>query len=63
VEDHASIGHAGCVAVAAPSDEELEAAVDQVRHATGQSRPALRRLYGDQATAYTCTLPPCRGLR
>jgi hypothetical protein len=23
----------------------------------------LRRLYGDQASAYTCTLPLCRGLR
>ena len=32
-------------------------ACDVVLHAAGQSRLALRRLYGDQASAYTCTLP------
>ena len=45
------------------SEEELVAACDVVQHAAGQSRLALRRLYGDQASAYTCTLPLCRGLR
>jgi len=39
------------------------AVCDAVQHAAGQSRLALRRLYGDQASAYTCTLPLCRGLR
>ena len=34
---------------------------DMVPHAAGQSRLALRRLYGDQAAAFTCTLPLCRG--
>jgi len=34
-----------------------------VQHSAGQSRLMLRRLYGDQASAYTCTLPLCRGLR
>ena len=62
-EGHASFRSAGYVTVSAPSVEELEAVVDEVQHAAGQSRLALRRLYGDQAAAYTCTLPLCRGLR
>ncbi len=62
-EGHASFRYSGYVTVAAPSEEELTVACDVVQHAAGQSRLALRRLYGDQATAYTCTLPLCRGLR
>jgi hypothetical protein len=33
-----------------------------VQHATSQARLVIRRLYGDQAGAYTCTLPLARGL-
>ena len=62
-EGHASFRYSGYVTVSAPSEEELAAACDVVQHAAGQSRLALRRLYGDQASAYTCTLPLCRGLR
>ena len=62
-EGHASFRYSGYVTVSAPSREELETARDAVLHAAGQSRLALRRLYGDQASAYTCTLPLCRGLR
>jgi hypothetical protein len=62
-EGHASFRYSGYVTVSAPSDEELATACDAVQHAAGQSRLALRRLYGDQASAYTCTLPLCRGLR
>ncbi len=62
-EGHASFRYAGYVTVSAPSEGELTAACDVVQHAAGQSRLALRRLYGDQASAYTCTLPLCRGLR
>ncbi|HXY28155.1 MAG TPA: SCO6880 family protein [Acidimicrobiales bacterium] len=62
-EGHASFRYSGYVTVSAPTDEELESAIDVVQHAAGQSRLALRRLYGDQASAYTCTLPLCRGLR
>jgi hypothetical protein len=61
-EGHASFRYSGYVTVSAPSQEELLAACDVVQHAAGQSRLALRRLYGDQASAYTCTLPLCRGL-
>ncbi len=62
-EGHASFRYSGYVTVSAPNEEELVTACDAVQHAAGQSRLALRRLYGDQASAYTCTLPLCRGLR
>jgi hypothetical protein len=61
-EGHASFRYAGFVTISAPSEEDLATACDAVQHAAGQSRLALRRLYGDQAAAYTCTLPLCRGL-
>ena len=62
-EGHASFRYSGFVTVSAPSAEELGQACDALAHGAGQSRLALRRLYGDQASAYTCTLPLCRGLR
>jgi hypothetical protein len=62
-EGHASFRYAGFVTISASNEEELATACDAVQHAAGQSRLALRRLYGDQASAYTCTLPLCRGLR
>jgi hypothetical protein len=62
-EGHASFRYSGYVTVSAPSEEELATACDAVQHAAGQSRLALRRLYGDQGAAYTCTLPLARGLR
>ena len=62
-EGHASFRFSGYITVSAPSDGELATAVDSVQHAAGQSRLVLRRLYGDQASAYSCTLPLCRGLR
>ncbi len=61
-EGHASFRYSGYVTVSAPNEDELAAACDVVSHAAGQSRLALRRLYGDQASGYTCTLPLCRGL-
>jgi hypothetical protein len=61
-DGHASFRYAGYVTVSAPTDEALADACDTVQHAAGQSRLALRRLYGDQAAASTCTLPLCRGL-
>ena len=62
-EGHASFRYAGFITVSAPTAEELVTACDTVQHAAGQCRLALRRLYGDQAAAYTCTLPLARGLR
>ena len=62
-DGHASFRYAGFVTISAASEAELATTCDAVQHAAGQSRLALRRLYGDQASAYTCTLPLCRGLR
>ncbi|HEY6428324.1 MAG TPA: SCO6880 family protein [Acidimicrobiales bacterium] len=61
-EGHASFRFAGFVTVSAATEEELDAACEVIQHSAGQSRLMLRRLYGDQASAYTCTLPLCRGL-
>jgi hypothetical protein len=61
-DGHASFRYAGFVTVSAPSEAELAVACDAVLHAAGQSRLLLRRLYGDQASGYTCTLPLARGL-
>lgn len=61
-DGHASFRYAGFVTVSAPSESELVVACDAVQHAAGQCRLLLRRLYGDQATGYTCTLPLARGL-
>jgi hypothetical protein len=62
-EGHASFRYSGYLTVSAASDDLLESAIDALQHSAGQSRLALRRLYGDQASAYTCTLPFCRGLQ
>jgi hypothetical protein len=61
-EGHASFRFAGFVTVSAATEAELVEACDVVQHAAGQCRLSLRRLYGDQASAYTCTLPLARGL-
>jgi hypothetical protein len=61
-DGHASFRYAGFVTVSAPSEPELVVACDAVQHAAGQCRLLLRRLYGDQAIGYTCTLPLARGL-
>jgi hypothetical protein len=63
VEGHASFRFAGFVTVSAATVDELERACDLIVHAAGQSRLGLRRLYGDQTAAYTCSLPFARGLR
>jgi hypothetical protein len=59
---HASFRYSGFVTVSAPTEPELVAACEVVQHAASQARLAIRRLYGDQASAYTCTLPLARGL-
>jgi hypothetical protein len=61
-DGHASFRYAGFITVSAPSTAELTVACDAVQHAAGQCRLLLRRLYGDQASGYTCTLPLARGL-
>jgi len=61
-DGHASFRYSGYLTVSAPNEAELKSACDTVLHAAGQCRLMLRRLYGDQASAYTCTLPLARGL-
>jgi hypothetical protein len=61
-DGHASFRYSGFITVSAPSDSGLDAACDAAQHASSAARLVIRRLYGDQATAYTCTLPLARGL-
>ncbi len=61
-DGHASFRFSGYVSVSAPSREQLSAACDSTEHAASQCRLELRRLYGDQEEAFTCTLPLARGL-
>lgn len=53
---------AGYVSVTASSQTELEEGCSEIEQAAQQSRLELRRLYGEQDVAFTCTLPLCRGL-
>ncbi len=61
-EGHGSFRFSGYVTVSAGSVEELETACEATEHAAGQARLELRRLFGDQESAFTCTLPLARGL-
>ncbi len=66
-EEELAIGHAdyrmcGFVTVTAADPEELEVACGEVEQAAERSRLELRRLYGEQDTAFTCTLPLGRGI-
>ncbi len=61
-DGHASFRFSGYVSVTAPSAEQLPAACDSTEQAASQCRLELRRLYGDQEQAFTCTLPLGRGL-
>ncbi len=61
-DGHASFRFSGYVSVSAASRGQLTAACDSTEQAASQCRLELRRLYGDQERAFTCTLPLCRGL-
>jgi hypothetical protein len=61
-DGHASFRYSGFLTVSAASETELVAATDVVQHAASQARLVIRRLYGDQAGAFTFTLPLARGL-
>ena len=61
-DGHASFRFSGYVTVSAPTKEQLGAACDATEQAASQCRLELRRLYGDQQRALTCTLPLGRGL-
>jgi len=61
-DGHAELRFAGFVTVSARDPEGLERACAEVEHAAGLARLELQRLYGQQPTAFTYTLPLGRGL-
>jgi hypothetical protein len=60
---HAEVRLAGFVTVTAPDPVALDAASEELVNHAGRANLELRRLYGQQAEAFTFTLPLCRGLR
>lgn len=62
-DGHAEFRFAAYVTVSAPDPEGLDRACAEVEHAAQQARLDLQRLYGQQAEAFTFTLPLGRGLR
>ena len=62
-EGHAFYRFAGFVTVTAATEEELATACSEIEEAAGRSFLDLRRVSGEQARAFTYTLPLCRGLR
>jgi hypothetical protein len=61
-DGHASFRFSGYVTVSARDTDALEAACGRMEQVAGQAGLELRRCYGDQAMAFTCTLPLGRGL-
>ncbi|MHB8330242.1 MAG: SCO6880 family protein [Acidimicrobiales bacterium] len=61
-DGHAQYRFAGYVTVSARDPESLEDACGRTEQAASRSGLELRRCYGDQARAFTCTLPLGRGL-
>jgi hypothetical protein len=61
---HAEVRYAGYVSVSVPAGDEAERdrACAEVEHAAHQSRLRLERLYGQQDSSFTFSLPLCRGL-
>lgn len=61
-DGHASFRFSGFVTISAPTIDMLEEACGITEQHAGQCRLELRRLYGDQALAFTYSLPLGRGL-
>ena len=61
-DGHAPYRFSGYVTVSAAVPDELEESCGRVEQAAGQAGLTLRRCFGDQARAFTCTLPLGRGL-
>ncbi|HVC72009.1 MAG TPA: SCO6880 family protein [Acidimicrobiales bacterium] len=61
-DGHASFRFSGYVTVSSTDRDELEEACGRIERTSGQAGLELRRCYGDQAMALTCTLPLGRGL-
>ncbi|MGI8492960.1 MAG: SCO6880 family protein, partial [Acidimicrobiales bacterium] len=62
-DGHAEFRFSGYVTVSAATREDLESSCSQVEQAAQQAHLELRRLWGQQAEAFTWTQPLGRGLR
>jgi hypothetical protein len=60
---HNEVRLAGFVTVTGRSAEDLRRACSEVHEHAARARLELHRMYGQQADAFTFTLPLCRGLR
>lgn len=62
-DGHAEMRFAGYVTVSARTAPELEETAIEIEHAAALARLELQRLYGEQNSGFTFTLPLGRGLR
>jgi hypothetical protein len=60
---HSEVRLAGFVTVSGRDEVELRRACSEVHEHAARARIELHRMYGQQADAFTFTLPLCRGLR
>jgi hypothetical protein len=60
---HGEVRFAGFITVTARDRDDLRRACAEVHDHAARARLELHRLYGQQAEAFTFTLPLCRGLR
>jgi hypothetical protein len=60
---HAEVRLAGFVTVSGRDEDDLRRACSEVHEHAARARLELHRMYGQQADAFTFTLPLCRGLR
>ncbi len=60
---YGEVRFSGFVTVSAPDVPQLQQASAEVRRDAARARIELRAMYGQQANAFTFTLPLCRGLR
>ncbi len=60
---HGEVRMAGFVTVSGRDPDDLRRACAEVLEHAARARLELHRLYGEQAAAFTFTLPLCRGLR
>jgi hypothetical protein len=62
VHGHAELRLAGFITISAPDEDGLERARAEIEHAAQQAHIELVALFGQQAHAFTFTLPLARGL-
>jgi hypothetical protein len=60
---HCEVRLTGFVTVSGRDADELRRACSEVHEHAARARVELHRMYGQQAEAFTFTLPLCRGLR